>query len=461
MNPPTPPSDPSGPTVASDADTARPNVRPAPSEPEAAPTPHLPGPTPAPDPPAPVTPAPVASEPTATRAIPDHDPFTDTDVYPGLGQRPSTGGFAGLSRTTGQQAGGDPAHRSAIGHHTSAASTAIWPAQPPATPTGSTGVNAPSVGAPPPPVWANGSGSAPSGFGPTDSGEVPGAARAGLSPAASNPAGAGSHPGSTPPIGSTPVFAPPPGASNPFPQTPPTAPSAFNPTSGSSSDPAWSPTAARPGPAAWTGGGGAHPPAGPAPVGESRQPSRRTFGRGPLVTIGALAAVLLLGLGALGGALLSNQANGSGGNDVALPVDVTDPSTATTRRDSSQQTGRTTTAPPRSAPAPSTTTPATLSTAPGTAPTTTASSSADPSTLVADFRWSPDPVPAGQSITITDASTGNPTRWVWTWNGNVVSSSQPKGFTTSLREDTPITLTVCRGNGSSNCASVTKMVTVD
>ena len=85
---------------------------------------------------------------------------------------------------------------------------------------------------------------------------------------------------------------------------------------------------------------------------------------------------------------------------------------------------------------------------------------ADPNALAADFLWTPDPAQAGRSVTISDQSRGGATRWVWTWNGNVVSSSQPKGFTTTLRENTPITLTVCKGNGSTDCHSVTKIVPV-
>jgi hypothetical protein len=41
-----------------------------------------------------------------------------------------------------------------------------------------------------------------------------------------------------------------------------------------------------------------------------------------------------------------------------------------------------------------------------------------------------------------------------------VASSKPKGFTTSLRKNTDVTLTVCRGNGTADCASVTKTVVV-
>ncbi|MFN0030476.1 MAG: hypothetical protein ACKV2O_25255, partial [Acidimicrobiales bacterium] len=183
---------------------------------------------------------------------------------------------------------------------------------------------------------------------------------------------------------------------------------------------------------------------------------RQAFGRGPLITVAALAAVVLIGLGAVVGALLSNRANTDG--ELASPLPATTPATTASSKIETQ-----TTQPSRTQPQPSTTvtvTTAATATPPSTAPTT-AGSATDPNAVVADFRWSPDPVTAGRSITIADASTGNPNRWVWRWNGNTVSSTQPKGFTTSLQEDTEITLTVCRGNGPNNCDSVTKTVIVD
>ncbi len=427
MSPPPPPSDQSGPTVDGDPERAKPGAAPEGADPSAE------------EQPVPSSEADAVPEvAVAANAIPDHDPFTDTDVYPELSQRPSTGGFAGLSRSTGQAAAAyqspyQPPYRSPITPALSAAGAGGWPTQPPAAPPGPASLTGNPAEEPTPTQ-------SPAGFttssGPPDPGSAPRVGATAVMPVAapslsnpSEPPGSLAHQAAAPrPIGSSHTVGPPIEGSADA-QRPPGAPP-------------WS------GPAT---------PLTPPPV--PPRPSRQGFGKGPLVTLGVVAGVVLLGLGALGGALLSNGNESDDSVEAASAAATTQPRTADAPGGSSGPTTRsqplqTTTTSARTASTPT-------STVPATTVTTTAASSADPNSLVADFRWTPDPPAAGQSITITDASTGNPNRWTWRWNGNTVSSSQPKGFTTSLREDTAITLTVCRGNGSDNCASVTKTITVN
>lgn len=148
-----------------------------------------------------------------------------------------------------------------------------------------------------------------------------------------------------------------------------------------------------------------------------------------LVALGALSAVALLGLG-LGIGLAVPRA----GDEQAAEAAQSRSRVAVT-------------APPATTAAPTTT---------STVPTTT--STAGTATLVADFEWEPAAPRAGDKISLLDRSSGGPQRWVWTWNANVVSSNKAKGVTTSLRADTPVTLTVCGSDGA--CDSVTKVVTM-
>lgn len=186
-------------------------------------------------------------------------------------------------------------------------------------------------------------------------------------------------------------------------------------------------------------------------------PARRA--QGPLIALACVTGALLLTCGALIGVLWFSGDPAPSATLAAAATTAAPATTTTAARlpnaGSGSGAAAATTAPTtsRSADPPST------STVPTTAAPTTVTSVAAAG-LVADFTWNPDPAVAGQSVTFADASSGGATRWVWTWNGNVVSSSQPKGFTTTLRQDTPVTLTVCRGNGDSACTSVTKMVTV-
>lgn len=169
-----------------------------------------------------------------------------------------------------------------------------------------------------------------------------------------------------------------------------------------------------------------------------------------------LAAVVLLGAGAVGGALVAGGSGDSGENgEVAAATTAAGP--ATTRPATPTTSARPTTT---TRPRPSTTTsPATpTSTVPTTGATPTVA--ADPTALVADFAWDPDPAQAGRTIKLVDRSSGDPTRWTWRWDGNVVSSSKPNGVTTAFQRDTDVTLTVCRGAAETDCASVTKTVTV-
>lgn len=166
-----------------------------------------------------------------------------------------------------------------------------------------------------------------------------------------------------------------------------------------------------------------------------------TSSRSPwlLVALGALSAVALLGLG-LGIGLAVPRAGDEQVAEAAQTrsrVAVTEPAT----------TAAPTTAIPATTAAPTTT---------STVPTTT--STAGNTTLVADFEWEPTAPRAGDKISLLDRSSGGPQRWVWTWNANVVSSNKAKGVTTSLRADTPVTLTVCGSDGA--CDSVTKVVTM-
>ncbi|MFN0028821.1 MAG: hypothetical protein ACKV2O_16795, partial [Acidimicrobiales bacterium] len=240
MSPPTPPSDPTGPTVDVDPERAKHDVDPEPDHQNVDP---------------------------ARSAIPDHDPFTDTDVYPELSQRPSTGGFAGLSRSAGPMASQPSPYRSPL--------DAVTPIAPPGSAMPTRPVEAPS--APP--------------FGSTA--VLPLTPPTSVNPPLPAPSFRPASPANLAPSGQAA------GADH-----------RFAPSVGSPSDPALSASASasRSPSAAWPG-----PAAAPVPPGPPDPPGprsrRQAFGRGPLITVAALAAVVLIGLGAVVGALLSNRAN--------------------------------------------------------------------------------------------------------------------------------------------------------
>ncbi len=359
---------------------------------------------------------PAPTVPPVGPAIPDHDPFLDTDAMPevpedGMPRRQGTGGFAGLNATGATHT--SPAERHAA-HLGPLAPPLGPPAGPPVAPPAGQAVD---LDRPTEPPWAA-AGAPPTVFA--------------AEPAApSVPAAPPSPP--APPAGPA-VAAAAPGGPAPSPSPAPDL------------GPATSP-AGRVDPAAIS------PLSPPASL---RPPRRRPSTT--LIALGGVTAALLLVSGVLAGMLLARGGNDESTSEAAAgaPATSVPAPTATSRLPRTTTTERvpapTTSSVPRTSIAPPSTAVAPTSTAPGT--------QADPNALVADFTWSPDPVVAGQTFILQDQSTGQPTRRIWTWNGNRVSSTKAKSLSTSISAPTEITLTVCRSVDDSDCVAVTKSVPV-